>query len=310
MKTTLIILLMMFGGLLSRAEVTSAPPLVVAVLDFETTGKKLDGKGKEVALLLNAALSSGDTLLLVERADLKKVLGEQELGLSGTVNAASAAKIGYLVGARVLITGRVIEMDSVIMLAAKIISTETGRVFGVTAKADGLEGMDDACEVLGGKILAKVVEQSSNLVAEVESQEAWLKRIGGLIPDGPKPSIWVSVKEQHINNSIIDPAVETELGLTLKSLGYEVRVGGDRKKAEIAITGEAFSEFAARYGNLAACRARVEFKVKRLSDDIQLFVGRETASAADISQNVAGKQALANSARKVVERVLPVLVLE
>ena len=47
---------------------------------------------------------------MVERAELEKILGEQELGLSGTVSADTAAKVGNLTGAKVLVTGRVFKL--------------------------------------------------------------------------------------------------------------------------------------------------------------------------------------------------------
>jgi len=50
------------------------------VLDFQTSGDSLEDKGAEVATLLNADLSAAPELYLVERQELEKLLGEQELG--------------------------------------------------------------------------------------------------------------------------------------------------------------------------------------------------------------------------------------
>jgi hypothetical protein len=58
--------------------------------------------GPKVATLINANLSVEPNLIIVERAELEKALGEQELGLSGTVTSDSAAKVGQLTGAKVL----------------------------------------------------------------------------------------------------------------------------------------------------------------------------------------------------------------
>ena len=67
---------------------------------------------------------------------MDKILSEQELGASGLVSADTAAKIGSLTGAQVLVTGRLFAVGNQYMVVAKIISTETSRVYGVTATLD------------------------------------------------------------------------------------------------------------------------------------------------------------------------------
>lgn len=109
-------------------------PLTVAVFDFESKDEGVRDLGAKVAALLNAHLSAQPNLVMVERAELEKVLGEQELGLSGTVQPGSAARIGHLTGAQILITGRVFKVEKETFLVAKVIGTETSRVHGETVK--------------------------------------------------------------------------------------------------------------------------------------------------------------------------------
>ena len=89
--------LLLFSG--QRAPAAEAP-LTVAVFNFQTAGEKLANKGIEAALLLGTQLSTAPDLMLVERQELEKALGEQELGLSGTVSPETAAKVGALSGAK------------------------------------------------------------------------------------------------------------------------------------------------------------------------------------------------------------------
>ena len=63
--------------------------LTVAIFDFESRDEGVRDLGPKVATLLNADLSAEPTIITVERAELEKVLGEQELGLSGTVSPES-----------------------------------------------------------------------------------------------------------------------------------------------------------------------------------------------------------------------------
>src|SRR5260370_24577890 len=106
------------------------PVLTVAVFDFDSKDENGGELGHKVAELISATLSADANLVTVERAELGKLLGEQELGLSGTVQPGTAAKVGQLTGAKVLVTGRVFKADNETVVVAKIIGTETGRVYG------------------------------------------------------------------------------------------------------------------------------------------------------------------------------------
>src|SRR5689334_14956440 len=81
--------------------------LTVAVFNFESTDQAVHELGPKVSAIVTAELSTNPQIITVERAELEKALGEQELGLSGTVQAETAARVGHLTGAKVLVTGRV-----------------------------------------------------------------------------------------------------------------------------------------------------------------------------------------------------------
>ena len=117
----------------TNAETPPPQPLTVAVLDFQVSGKDFEKKGSEFAILLNAELSAAPNLILVERQEIDKILGEHELGLSGNVTPETAAKVGQLTGAKVIVTGRVFGAENKCFAVAKIIGTETSRVYGETA---------------------------------------------------------------------------------------------------------------------------------------------------------------------------------
>jgi len=285
-----------------------ASPVSVAVLDFQTSGEGLAGRGGEVAALLNANLSAVPQLLLVEREELEKLLGEQELGRSGMVSPETSARIGYLTGAKVLVTGRFFQTGGKYFLVAKVMSTETSRVYGELASFTDPGALDKATEELGLKVAAVLEKRGETLLAPVEEPEAWIGRLRKLVEGKQLPSVSVSVTEQHFRRPVIDPAVETELMLLLQKLGFKV-VDAKRsgEKADVAISGEAFSELGGRKGNLVFCRGRVELKVTQTAGSTLLAVDRQTDVGVDLAENVAGKSALENAARKLLERLLPKL---
>jgi hypothetical protein len=296
--------------LLTAGRGTADPnrPLTVAVLDFECRDEILGDAGPQSASMLNALLSAESGLILVERAELQKVLGEQELGLSGTVSTESAARVGQLTGAKVLVTGRVFKVGKETVLVAKIIGTETSRVYGEMVKSASVSISDLATE-LAGKIAQTVVARADTLVAREVSRADRVATLQKALGDRPRPAVSVSVPERHFGGPTFDPAVETELGKLLTECGFTLVGEKSEKKPRYELLGEAFSEFGMRRGNLVSCKGRVELKVKDTTTGDWVVVDRQVAVAVDLSEQIAAKRALQEAAAQLAERVLPKLAL-
>ena len=73
------------------------------------------------------------------------------------------------------------------------------------------------------------------------------------------------------------------------------------------LTGEAFSEFGIRKGDLVSSKGSVELKAIHRQAGRVLLVSREVSVAVDIAPETAGKAALARSAAKLAEQLVPVL---
>ncbi len=319
MKTKLILCTMLALGLAglgftTPAAVAQTPeesaPLPMAVFDFQTTDRSLEKKGGEVAALLNARLSVSPDVFLVERQEIDKILGEQEAGLSGAISADTAAKVGALVGAKVIVTGRVFESGGKVYVVAKIMSTETGRVYGELTTAKDFNTIDPAVEELAGKIAQLTKKQAVNLVAKVEDSAARIDRLKKIVEGKTLPAVYVSVVEQHLARPVIDPAVQTEMMIVLKEIGFPVLTSEEaaRRTDVVVISGEAFSELGMRRGNLVSCRARVEIQVKQADGKKFLHIDRQTDVAIDIAEHIAAKKALENAALKLLDRIVPELV--
>ena len=304
MKTriALILALLLAAGTTVRAATNDV--LTVAVFDFESKDESVTGLGPKVAALVNANLSAEPQIITVERADLEKVLGEQELGLSGTVDPNSAAKIGQLTGAKVLVTGRVFKTDNELIVVAKIIGTETSRVYGELAKGNANASITDLSTDLAKKIAAVVTQKGDTLVAKIETREDRMEQIKKAVQGKKLPVVSVKIGERHFGQPVIDPAAETELGLILQQCGFKLVDDHSTNAPEVEITGDAFSAFGLRKGNLVSCKARVELKARNQKGDV-LAVDRQTSVAVDITEQTAAKTALQNAAAELAERLAP-----
>ncbi|MBU4273572.1 MAG: CsgG/HfaB family protein [Planctomycetes bacterium] len=85
---------------------SDAGNLRVALLPFVSDFQGNRDSGALIAEILAARLSVSGSLTMVDRTDIDKILKEQGLGASGAVAADQAARIGRLLGAQLLVTGR------------------------------------------------------------------------------------------------------------------------------------------------------------------------------------------------------------
>jgi hypothetical protein len=238
------------------------------------------------------------------------VLDEQSLSLTGAVKAEEAVKVGQLTGAKILVTGSVIQSDKKTYLVAKVIGTETGRVVGASVEGPSSDELATLVGKLADAIDEAVVKQGEKLVPRAVASVDRVAELNKRLGKGERPVLMVQVSERHVGQPAVDPAAQTELSRYAKDCGFEL-VDGDevgKGKADVLVTGEGFSEVAGRAGGLVSVRARVEVKaVDRRSGKV-LAVDRQTVLLVDVSEQVAGKTALQNAAADLAERILPKLV--
>lgn len=290
------------AGLMARAAAPEV--LTVAVFDFESKDEAVRDLGPKVATLVNASLSADPRIITVERAELEKLLSEHELNLSGNVSPDSAVKIGQLTGAKVIVTGRVFKADGELIIVAKVIGTETSRVFGEMVSGQAKATVTDLSKELAKKIADIVAQQGDTLVATVKTREQRVAEIRKALGDKKLPTVLVKIGEEHFGQRVIDPAAETEFNKLLQDCGFKLVDQQSTNKADVVISGDAFSAYGLRKGNLISCKGRVEIKARNAGGDI-LSVDRQTSVAVDITEQTAAKTALQNAAVELAERVLP-----
>jgi hypothetical protein len=118
-----------------------------SVLPIEPADPALKVTAEYFGEQLSFSLVKSGTFKLVERKNLQGILRELELTMSGLSDQGNAAKVGKILGAQLLVTGKLYKKQDKYELFMKLLRVETAEVLSVTrARLDfalGLEGQKD-----------------------------------------------------------------------------------------------------------------------------------------------------------------------
>lgn len=292
----------------AKRQATAVYP--AAVFPFQERGEEAKGLGGKVTDLLVANLIARPEMLLVEREEIKKVLDEQALNLSGVVKPSEATRVGELTGAKLLVTGSVIQIETKLYLVAKIIGTETSRVLGASVKGKTSDDLGSLVKELADEVAKTVASRAGELVAKPPSREDRLAALKEKLPKGRRPAVLLKIPERHVGQAAADPAAQTELAILCDKLGFRVIDAdhGSPSEADVLVAGEGVAEFAARHGNLISVKGRLEIKAIDRRTGRLLAVDRQVSLAVDLTEQLAGKAALEEAAAKIAQRLIPKLV--
>lgn len=163
MRSSSVLLLWIFGiTLLSPSPGFSAEKLKLAVADLDALGV-----AEHVALstseLFRTELFKTGYFHVLERKQMKKVLEEQALQLSGALAAEDAAEIGKLLAVHLIVFGSINQLGRDLVLTIRLVDVEEGRLKAAdTANAKGLEGIQEVV-----RKLSKVIAEATPLRGKV-----------------------------------------------------------------------------------------------------------------------------------------------
>jgi len=292
----------------TRPAVAVPGVITVAILDFDAGTAGGPEIGKQAGEALAAMLTDVKGIKLVDRASMTKTLEEHALNLTGMVDSDNAIKIGKLVGARILVTGKIFVLGKTTYVTAKMIGTETTLVEGVLVKGQENEDLGTLLTSMSDKLGKQLVASGPKLVAPPDATDGKLEVLKAKLAKVAKPIVIVSIKEEHHGQvpQPIDPAAETEIRSLLQQCGFTV-VDAEHAAgsgATYKVSGEAFSEYAARVGNLVSCVGRAEVSITSVSDGRVALSTRTTERGVDLAERIAGKNALQKAGHELGLQVL------
>lgn len=301
----------------------AAGGMTVAVFDFDGREPALQETGRLVAEQVRAKLGQGGWRV-VSREETSKILEKQKLKIPEITDEV-APRLGALLGAQVVVTGRIFDSTGQTLATSKAIGAETGRVY--TTVARGERAQDDRLgQDLGEKMLALINKGAESFVARIKLSDEQMTKLKKDIGNGPMPRVFVAIRESVTSATLADRAAQTEFCYILRKVGSDIAkdqmammrewlqsysTKGSHTappritNADIVVVGESKSQAPTLAGKLVSCRAVVELEAIDIKTGKVLSADRETYTATDVSRALAAQSALAQASGRLAYRMLP-----
>ncbi|MBI5047543.1 MAG: hypothetical protein HZB54_01140 [Deltaproteobacteria bacterium] len=149
----------------------------IAVMDFQIQGEKFETEdiGKIVAEWLITAFVQEGRFDVIERRLLEKILQEQKLGVSGVIDSESIARLGKVLGAKIVVTGSVMKLRQLMEVNARLINVENGSIMAAEkVKSESAAKLEELVAEMAKKIISDfplegyIVERGENNTVTID----------------------------------------------------------------------------------------------------------------------------------------------
>lgn len=159
----------------------------IAVIEFSNLDGQVSGFGKFLSEELITRLFNSKKFNVIERQLLEKVINEHKLSVSGLIDENTAKDFGQILGVDAIVTGSITDLGESVKVNARLIATETGRIFAVASgeimkdrKVSSLmnRGGTGAVSVAKSPIKESPKKEGTNIIADKGSKvkTAWMYR--------------------------------------------------------------------------------------------------------------------------------------
>ncbi len=219
----------------------------IAVLAFEnnTTSNLFGDKlGAAASDEVTTQLVKTGEFSVIERRQIESILAEQKLGMSGLVDAATAAKVGKLLGAQLVVVGSITK-------------------FSLDRKSGGIRGFSATFTEAESAIDARMIDTSTGEILIVASGNG-TKRLGG--------AAYKDINlERNFDAGVAGEALRPAVEQTIKKfLEQKDRFAKLAAKAPLGqIVGVRGADFYIDRGENAGVKVGQRFEVVRVVDQIK-----------------------------------------
>ncbi|HET6763731.1 MAG TPA: caspase family protein, partial [Longimicrobiaceae bacterium] len=151
-----------------RAQGQGSALPTVAVLDLSDGGsigpdaQDLSSLGKGLAAMLTTEMSRNPRVQMVERDRIRALLDEQRLTLSGAADAATAVRVGRLLGARYMLMGSYADVYGQLRIDVRVVDVETGALRRAQEVTDRRENLFRSVGTLATQTFRELALQSGS----------------------------------------------------------------------------------------------------------------------------------------------------
>lgn len=191
-RRTVLVVLLAALAVPAALAAQAKPRIAVLQLQNNTTGRVFgDRLGEAASDEMTTALVKSNEFRVVERAQIESLLAEQALGMSGAIDAATAARVGRLLGVQLVVLG------SITQFSVDQRSAGVGRL-GVSASFAEAESMLDVrvVDVNTGEIIAVAEGQGKRRFGGAQVRDINLQRDfdAGIAQEALRPAIEKAVE--------------------------------------------------------------------------------------------------------------------
>jgi len=134
----------------------SAEDIRVAVTDFDG-GSHFKTYGETVTGIVIAELSGEKSIKVIERGQLKKVMDEHSLALTGLVDPEKAAELGKFIPLNKLVSGTIGPLGNKFVITVRMIDVETSGVdLAVTETVPDANALSSGAKVVADKLITAI----------------------------------------------------------------------------------------------------------------------------------------------------------
>lgn len=181
--------------------------IVVSTFNNETGKPALDSWERIFPDLLKAQFSNHESMQVVEREKLSAVLQEQALEMSGLIDTTDQVKIGKLLGADFVLTGKVERQGENYLFSAYLIRVKNGALHTEIARTTNMENGDLVAELIVHNISVYLFELGNyREKIELKSNSTWYWAGGTLLAGAATitaQSIYSSNLKKYRNSELL-----------------------------------------------------------------------------------------------------------